>query len=190
MTTPTTIEKSTKNAAQTVKQQGLTPQNIILMVGATILATLVAMALSSLSGGFVSGSEQSAQSGRPISLPVIIHLSTVVPAIPLGAYVLWRQKGDQLHKHLGRIWGLLMITTAIASFWIGRPGHGIGGSGFSFIHIFSVVTLVSIPYGIWQIRRGNVVEHYRAMQGPYIGLLIAGLFSFIPGRIMGSLVFG
>ncbi|MEP2101056.1 MAG: DUF2306 domain-containing protein [Parasphingorhabdus sp.] len=181
-------EKSTKSQALT--QSGFTVQNMILMGGATILATMMLMALSSLSGGFASGSESAAQQSRSMSLPVMIHLATVIPGLPLGTYVLWRKKGDKLHKHMGRIWAVLMVTTAIASFWIGRPGQGIGGSGFSFIHIFSVVTLVSIPYGIWQIRRGNVVEHYRAMQGPYIGLLIAGLFAFIPGRIMGSLVFG
>lgn len=173
-----------------LKQVGFTTQNIILMVGATILLTLVLMALSSLSGGFGSGSDVAARQSRPMSLPVMIHLSTVIPAIPLGAFVLWRKKGDRLHKHMGRIWAMLMLTTAIASFWIGRPEQGLGGTGLSFIHIFSVVTLFSIPYGIWQIRRGNVQEHYRAMQGPYIGLLVAGLFAFIPGRVMGSLVFG
>lgn len=173
-----------------LKQGGFSAQNIILMVGATILVTLVLMALSSLSGGFVSGSDPAVAKSPPLSLPVMIHLSTVIPAIPLGAYVLWRKKGDKLHKHMGRIWAMLMVTTSIASFWIGRPGEGLGGTGLSFIHIFSVVTLFSIPYGIWQIRRGNVKAHYQAMQGPYIGLLVAGLFAFIPGRIMGSLVFG
>ncbi len=172
------------------KNSGYNIQNIILLGGATILATLVLMALSSLYGGFAYSADVEIAQKRPMSLPVIIHLATVIPSIPLGAYILWRKKGDRLHKHMGCIWGMLMVTTAIVSFWIGRPGQGIGGTGLSFIHIFSVLTLVSIPYGIWQIRRGNVVEHYRAMQGPYIGLIIAGLFAFIPGRAMGSLVFG
>lgn len=170
-------------------QTGLSAKNIILGAGATILATLVLMALVSLSGGFVSGTEAAVARTR-INLPIIIHLSTVIPAIPLGAYVLWRKKGDWLHKIMGRIWGVLMIVTAISSFWIGRPGSGLGGTGLSFIHIFSIVTLVSIPMGIWAIRKGDVVGHYRAMQGPYIGLLIAGLFAFIPGRLLGNLIFG
>ncbi|MEP3225164.1 MAG: DUF2306 domain-containing protein [Parasphingorhabdus sp.] len=181
-------ENTGKSVAQ--KKNGSSPQNIILGLGATILATLILMALSSLSGGFASGSASEAVRRPALSVPVIIHLATVIPAIPLGAYILWRQKGDWLHKQLGRTWGLLMMVTALASFWIGRPGHGIAGSGLSFIHIFSIVTLISIPYGIWQIRRGDVEAHYRAMQGPYIGLLVAGLFAFIPGRVMGALVFG
>ncbi len=181
-----------KDAVQSEMQKnsGYNIQNIILVVGATLLATLVLMALSSLSGGFASSVDTKVPRRPAISLPVMIHLATVIPAIPLGAYVLWRKKGDRLHKHMGRVWAALMVTTAIASFWIGRPGSGIAGTGFSFIHIFSVITLFSIPYGIWQIRRGNVKAHYQAMQGPYIGLLVAGLFAFLPGRIMGSLVFG
>ncbi len=180
-----------KSAVQSeiLKKSGYNIQNIILVGGATLLATLVLMALSSLYGGFAYSADVEIAQKRSISLPVIIHLATVIPALPLGAYILWRKKGDRLHMHMGRIWGILMVITAIVSFWIGRPGQGIGGTGLSFIHIFSVVTLLSIPYGIWQIRRGNVVEHYRAMQGPYIGLLVAGLFAFIPGRIMGSLIF-
>ena len=164
-------------------------QNIILGAGATILAALVLMAMVSLSGGFASGAEIPATKPR-MSLPIIIHLATVIPAIPLGAYILWRKKGDGFHKMMGRTWGFLMIATAVSSFWIGRPGTGLAGTGFSFIHIFSVITLISVPLGIWHIRKGNVKAHYRAMQGPYIGLLIAGLFAFIPGRVLGSLVFG
>lgn len=185
------MQKPTKAAKINISNKsGFGMQEIILISGATILATLLLMALSSLSGGFTSGTDPTSGHSRPMNLAVIIHLATVIPAIPLGAYILWRKKGDRLHKHMGRIWGLLMVVTALTSFWIGRPDEGIGGSGFSFIHIFSVVTLVSIPYGVWQIRRGNVQEHYRAMRGPYIGLLIAGLFAFIPGRVLGSLAFG
>ena len=163
-------------------------RDVLLIGGATVLATLVMMALASIGGGFASGN--SVVKREFLSLPIIIHLATVIPAIPLGAYILWRRKGDRLHKMMGRTWGMLMIVTAIASFWIGRPGTGIAGSGFSFIHIFSVVTLISIPWGVWCIRKGNVAGHFRAMQGPYIGLLIAGLFAFIPGRTLGALIFG
>ncbi|MFK7843538.1 MAG: DUF2306 domain-containing protein [Sphingorhabdus sp.] len=168
---------------------GLSIRSAILAAGATILITLVLMALVSLSGGFVSGAETPGARPR-ISLPIMLHLSTVIPAIPLGAFVLWRKKGDNMHRRLGRIWAVLMLVTAISSFWIGRPGTGIAGSGFSFIHGFAVWTLFSVPYAVYKVRKGNIEAHLRAMQGLYIGLLIAGLFSFIPGRIMGSLVFG
>ncbi len=166
-------------------QKGFSPQTIILTIAATILFTLVLIALSALAAdppGQASGR-------RGMSLPLIIHLATVVPAIPLGAVVLYRRKGDAMHKLLGKIWASLMLITAIATFWLGDLGGGLLGSGLSFIHLFSFLTLFSIPYAIWQARRGNIAEHYRAMQGPYIGLIIAGLFAFIPGRLLGGLVF-
>ena len=83
-----------------------------------------------------------------------------------------------------------MMSTAISSFWIGSPGTGVAGSGFSFIHIFAVVTLISIPLAIFHIKRGDIEGHYKAMQGVYFGLLAAGLLSFLPGRIMNILAFG
>lgn len=170
-------------------KMGYSPLGLILITGATVLLTLILMALSNFGEANQVSEIPTAQ--ERLTLPIIIHLATVIPALPLGAYILLRRKGDRLHKFLGRIWAALMFTTAIVSFWIGRPnGSGLFGTHLSFIHIFAVITVVSIPMGIWLARTGNIKDHYRAMQGPYIGLLIAGLFAFIPGRIMGSLVFG
>ncbi|MEM1132476.1 MAG: DUF2306 domain-containing protein, partial [Pseudomonadota bacterium] len=117
-------------------------------------------------------------------------LATVIPALPLGIYLLVRQKGDALHKMLGRIWTALMFSTAIISLFIGRPGAGFGGSGYSFIHIFSIVVIISVPLSIWRIRNGDVRGHQGSMQGVFIGLVLAGLFAFLPGRILGLLAFG
>jgi len=162
---------------------------LILIAGATILLTLILMALSNFGSG--SGAAATPAIRERLTLPIIIHLATVIPALPLGAYVLWRRKGDALHKLLGRIWAALMFTTALVSFSIGRPeGTGLFGTHLSFIHIFSIMTVISIPLGIWMARIGRIDDHYRAMQGPYIGLVIAGLFAFLPGRILGNLAFG
>ncbi|MEL6874623.1 MAG: DUF2306 domain-containing protein [Pseudomonadota bacterium] len=168
---------------------GYSLQTAILLGGAIVLMTFALMALSRMTGGFVADEKTIAEQ-QGLNLPIIIHLATVLPAVPLGAWVLWRKKGDALHKILGRIWGMLMITTAISSFWIGEPGTGIAGSGLSFIHLFSVLVLVSVPMGVWALRVGDYAGHQRAMQGMYIGLIVAGLFSFIPGRILGTAVFG
>ncbi|MGQ2930862.1 MAG: hypothetical protein ACT6Q3_10345, partial [Sphingopyxis sp.] len=47
---------------------------------------------------------------------VQLHLATVIPALPLGAWLLWRPvKGDAAHRIGGRVWALLMIVTAIDS---------------------------------------------------------------------------
>ena len=40
-------------------------------------------------------------------------------------------------------------------------------------------------------RRGNIAAHRRIMQGIFVGgLVIAGGFTFMPGRIMHSVLFG
>jgi uncharacterized membrane protein len=124
-------------------------------------------------------------------LPVILHLATVLPAIPLGIFVLLRRKGDRLHKVAGRIWMGLMFSTAVISLFI----HSINSSdtffGLSPIHFFSVLTIYSVPYSILMARRGNIEAHKRSVTGMFIGaLVVAGVFSFMPGRFMWLWVFG
>ncbi len=114
-----------------------------------------------------------------------IHLATVIPAVPLGAWVLWGPKGTPAHKVAGRVWALLMLVTAIDSFWLRTLTGGIGP-----IHIFSILTLYSIPVSIWNARRGHIDAHRRAMVGVYAGLFVAGAFTMIPGRFLPNLLFG
>jgi uncharacterized membrane protein len=153
------------------RQTGIGPIGALAVLLGTIVVTLALMALS-------YGDGQA--SDNDLTLPVVIHLATVVPAVPLGGYVLFRRKGDQLHRILGRIWVVLMLVTAISSFWL----------SLSFIHIFSVLILVSVPLSLWRISKGDVVGHRRSMEGMYIGLVVAGAFAFIPGRFLGTLLFG
>ena len=115
-----------------------------------------------------------------------LHLATVVPALPLGAWLLWRPvKGDAAHRIGGRVWTLLMIVTAIDSFWIRSITGGIGP-----IHLFSVLTLVQLPRAIWFARSGQIERHLKTMRGVYFGLLAAGFFAMAPGRTLWMLVFG
>lgn len=116
---------------------------------------------------------------------LFIHLFTVIPAVPLGAFLLWRTKGDRIHRMLGRIWGALMMVTSLSTFWL----QSLSG-GFSFIHLFAVLTLVSIPLAVWNARRGNIRAHRNAMRGVYAGLVAAGLLALVPGRTLGTLLFG
>ncbi len=149
----------------------------VLVVGAA--TTLLTFTLMALSFGLTP------QPGRPTAMSpaLLIHIGTVLPALPLGAYVLLSRKGGRLHRVLGRIWAGLMVTTAISSFWLGERG-------LSFIHIFSVMTLVSVPLAIYWIRRGDVERHRRTMTNVYIGLVVAGVFSFAPGRLLETWLLG
>lgn len=155
--------------------RGLGWMNIVGAAAATTLLTLTFMALSfGLSAG---PGERTA-----ITPALIIHIGTVLPALPLGAWVLLRRKGGRLHRLLGRVWAGMMVTTAVSSFWLGGE--------FSFIHIFSVMTLISVPLAIFWIRRGDVERHQRTMTYLYVGLVVAGAFSFAPGRLLATSLFG
>ena len=163
----------------TMTRPTLSPRFILGCIAFAALGTLTLMALASV----MSGSVRITYDDTPWAL--IIHVGTVIPALLLGGPVLLMKKGTRLHKALGRIWAMLMMTTAISSFWL----QGLVGS-IGPIHVFSVITLISIPRAIWAIRKGDVRTHQQAMTGPFIGLIVAGLFSFVPGRMMGQLVAG
>jgi uncharacterized membrane protein len=118
-----------------------------------------------------------------LPLPILIHMTAALAALGLGIVMLVRRKGTLSHKFWGRIWAGLMLTVAISSLWVPRFLH------FTWIHLFTLLTLVSLPLAIYQIRRGNVKAHARAMKGLFVGgLVIAGIFTLIPGRILGNLL--
>lgn len=116
---------------------------------------------------------------------VVAHLASVLLALPLGASQLLLPKGTIRHRAVGYVWCALMAFTALVSFAI----HTINPGGLSAIHLFSVLTLVLAPVIIYQARTGQVARHQRAVLGLIIGgLVIAGLFTFVPGRALGQLV--
>ena len=118
-----------------------------------------------------------------IPVPVLVHLAAAVSALLLGIVMLMRRKGTASHKALGRTWVALMLTVALSSLWIPRFLH------FTWIHSFTLLTLVSIPLAIYRIRTGDVEGHARTMKGLFIGgLVIAGIFTLIPGRMLGNLL--
>jgi uncharacterized membrane protein len=120
--------------------------------------------------------------------PVIqLHIAGAMTAFVIGCVLLAGVKGTGLHKRLGWTWVIAMALTAISSLFIKtlHPGH------FSFIHLLSGWTLIALPMAIFAVKRRNVRLHRRAMTGMFVGgLLIAGLFTFIPGRLMWNVFLG
>jgi uncharacterized membrane protein len=59
------------------------------------------------------------------------------------------------------------------------------------IHLLSIFTPVTLPLGVWMAHRHRVADHRRIMILIFSGaLVIAGLFTLVPGRIMHTVVFG
>jgi uncharacterized membrane protein len=120
--------------------------------------------------------------------PIPIHAIAAITAFVLGVVQFAGPKGTLPHRTLGWIWVGLMLTVAISSLWI----HQIRLWGpWSPIHLLSIFTLSMLPFGVWMAHRHRVAEHRRIMILMFSGaLVIAGLFTLLPGRIMHSVVFG
>ena len=117
-----------------------------------------------------------------------LHALAAIAAFALGLVQLLAPKGTLPHRTLGWIWVALMAVVAVSSFWI----HQIRLFGpWSPIHLLSIFTLVVLPLGVWMAHRHRVTDHRRIMIFIFSGaLVIAGLFTLLPGRIMHSVVFG
>lgn len=120
-----------------------------------------------------------------------IHLVTVLLAFALGTILLLQRKGTVLHRSIGKCFMALMLATAIVTLFM--PAH-VGPrflGHFGFIHLFCVLVLYSIPSAYFAIRKGNVVEHKANLIGVYVGgILIAGAFALMPGRLLHKWIFG
>lgn len=119
-------------------------------------------------------------------MSIQIHALAAFSALALTPVMLMRRKGDRLHKSLGRVWVAAMAFTALSSFAI----HEIRLVGpFSPIHILSVFTLYTLIAAITSARAGRIKAHKQNMLGAMAGLIGAGLFTLLPGRVMSQVVF-
>jgi uncharacterized membrane protein len=117
-----------------------------------------------------------------------LHAFSAMAAFVLGVIQLAAPKGTLPHRTLGWIWVTLMLVVSISAFFI----HQLRLWGeWSPIHLLAIFTLVMLPVAVLAAHRHNVVRHRRAMIGLFAGaLVIAGLFTLVPGRIMYRVVFG
>ncbi|HEY5364474.1 MAG TPA: DUF2306 domain-containing protein [Aestuariivirga sp.] len=118
-----------------------------------------------------------------------IHVVAVTAAIVLTLAQLIGKKGVTTHRVLGYSWAVSMLTAAGSSFFI----HTIKLIGpFSPLHLLAILTLVTVPIGIYAARRHDVKRHKKIMLNLVVFALCgAGLFALIlPGRIMFQVLFG
>jgi uncharacterized membrane protein len=117
-----------------------------------------------------------------------LHAFAAMSAFVLGVVQFAAPKGTLPHRTIGWIWVGLMMSVAASSFWI----HQIRLIGpWSPIHLLSIFTLLVVPLGVWRAHRHEIADHRRIMILIFSGaLVIAGLFTLLPGRIMHTVVFG
>ena len=117
-----------------------------------------------------------------------IHAFAAMSAFALGLVQFAAPKGTLPHRTLGWFWVTLMLVVSVTAFFI----HQIRLWGeWSPIHLLAIFTLTMLPIGVFAAHRHNVAGHRYTMIGLFLGaLVIAGLFTLVPGRIMHAVVFG
>jgi uncharacterized membrane protein len=120
-------------------------------------------------------------------IQVKIHLAAAVVALALGTVLMIGGKGTPMHRTLGWICATSLMVAAVSSLFI----HHLSRSGFSFIHLLSGWTILILPFAVYWARTHRIVRHGRSMTSVfYGGLVLAGLFAFIPGRLLWQMFFG
>jgi len=116
-----------------------------------------------------------------------VHALAAMAAFAIGVVQLSAPKGTP-RQAVGWLWVLLMLVVAVSAFFI----HTIRLWGpWSPIHLLAIFTLVMLPIAVLHAHRHHVAQHRTAMISIFLGVLvIAGIFTFYPGRIMHAVVFG
>jgi len=118
--------------------------------------------------------------------PIPMHAYAAFGALAIGGLQLLMPKGTLLHRGMGYAWIVAMAAVAISGFFI----HQIRMIGpFSPIHLLSIFTLYTLVTALLAARAGNIDKHRKEMRILFfLGLLLAGAFTFFPGRVLHSVL--
>lgn len=121
------------------------------------------------------------------SLVIQTHATSAVIATLLGPVIIFGRKGTKRHKQLGKLWALAMGLAIVSSAFIWQIKL-VGP--FSPIHILTMLGAWGLVSGINHARKGRIAAHQASMKALYFWALgVAGVFTFMPGRIMSQMVF-
>ena len=155
----------------------------LALIGIGLASWSVVLTLGALHGFHLHAPRLDILARAPAVLQV--HIATAVGALMIGTALMIGVKGRTFHKTAGWAWVACMMTVAISSFWIRDHGR------FSYIHFLSGWTSIAVPMGVAAVKRGEVKVHRTAMTRAFVGgLIIAGAFTFVPGRTMWHVFLG
>lgn len=118
------------------------------------------------------------------------HLATVLPAVILGLLQFILKKGTPLHRGIGWAYMICMMVTAVLTLFMEARVGGQFLNHFGWIHLFSILTIWTVPTAIIAVRKGDIKSHKRKMILLYVGaILIAGAFTLTPGRYLHEVLF-
>ena len=117
-----------------------------------------------------------------------MHAIAAMIAVIFGGLQFYMKKGGLIHRLLGWTWVGLMLFVSVSSFFI----HEIKMWGaYSPIHLLSLLTIFVLGLAVYFVRAGYIERHKHAMATLYgLALIVAGIFTFMPGRVMHQVAFG
>jgi uncharacterized membrane protein len=116
-----------------------------------------------------------------------VHAFAAIGALLLGIGQLAAPKGTIPHRTVGYVWVALMIVTVVSASFIRSDPDG----AFSWIHILIPITALGTIGLVFEARRSQTRKHRNsALVLFFAALLIPGILSFMPGRIMLEVVLG
>jgi uncharacterized membrane protein len=132
--------------------------------------------------------------GTPMNLlfqevtPIHSHALVALLKVLVGGVQLISGKGAARHRTLGWTWVALIAYVAASSFFISEIK--LWGA-FSPIHLLSGWTVASLVMATYSAHRGNIRRHKAWMMLLYVlALLVTGIFTLWPGRVMNEVLFG
>ena len=126
---------------------------------------------------------------------IAVHLFAALAALALGPVALWARRSGarphpRIHRAAGYAWVTVLLATAVSALFI-RDFRLPNIAGYTAIHLFVPYTLGGLFLALRHLFRGNVALHRKHMWGLYLGACVgAGVFTLLPGRYLGQLVWG
>ena len=186
------VVSTPKERRKTVVRKVLIRASIALLIPIGIVTFLYAVG-PSVPEGRVSASAPSSEIRQPSAFYMTlayVHFATIAPCFLMGIWLLLRPKGTPIHKQLGKIYVVLISFSSVVAAAMPAAAGPRLWNHFGIIHLFCVAVFISIPYAIWAIKRGNVRGHAWAMRGLFLGgVVIAGAFTLLPGRLLHAWLF-
>ncbi len=127
--------------------------------------------------------------------PIIaIHTTFALSAVLLGPFALWTRMGQTVrprwHRAVGYAWVTCMVGSALSAGFI-HSEELPHWRGYGPIHLLILLTFFALWRAFACLAQGNIDGHRKTMQRLYItACAVAGLFTLLPQRTLGQLVWG
>ena len=161
------------------------PWQVWMLLVSVVIYVFVYRAIASAMGGEIAFQPrlEPLLAAEPV---VQVHVLAALWTFLIGLVILLLPKGSGMHRTLGWSWVIGMTLTAGSSFLM----TGLFENSYSPIHALSAYTLLGLPFAVAAARRRKIKAHREHMTSMFVGaMVIAGLFTFLPGRLMWSMLF-